>query len=90
MIMIDNCITTTVGKIFSFNDRQRIVNIGNFFGQQNASVAGQGRSVCPSGTLVDCAQIRRDINVGSPPHDSPILHLSNALIAASPLATVHW
>jgi len=42
MIMIDNCIrpTTTVGKIFSFNDRQRIVNIGNFFGQQNASVAG--------------------------------------------------
>jgi len=38
--MLDNCITTPVGKIFSLIDRHRIFEYKKLFGPQNDSVAG--------------------------------------------------
>ena len=40
IIMLENCITTTVGKIFSLIHRQHVLNIRNLFDPRNASVAG--------------------------------------------------
>ena len=65
--MLDNCITTTVGKIFSIMDRQRILNIRNFLASRTLvwRVFGKGMSVCDTRGLWSKPQTQGKIKMGA-------------------------